>query len=282
METSTLRALIPSFRDSLIAQGRSESTAQAYCSDIRRFATYVDGRPGNDDVFTEYAPLAEDFINTERSTEKHANTILRHMSSLRAFYHYLRSVPVDATEPFVSYKAPRLQRASAHPLPGLMVDVNSMIVAAWRPHHKVLIALCGYAGLRVSEARSITPRDLFQDADDNWWLAVHGKGGVYREVPVSDELLQVIAEYGIVSAPDQPYVNLSDRAARAAITNIGRRAGITRNVSSHDLRHTFGTSIYSKTKDLRVTQELMGHASSSTTEGYTQVAQQAKLQAVKS
>ena len=279
---STLRAMIAPFRGSLRAGGRSEATAAAYASDIKKFVEWCEKRSvADNDHFAHYAELAADYVNEERHENNH-NTVLRHMSSIRCFYSFLRTVPVDVTEPFINYRGPKATRASSHPLPGLMVDVEAMILAAYRPHHKVLIGLCGYAGLRVTEARTITPRSLFQDHEANWWLAVHGKGGVYREVPVTDKLLTVLTDYATAGAPDEPYVDVKDRAARQAIKEVARRAGISRDVSSHDLRHTFGTTIYSNTKDLRVTQELMGHASSSTTETYTLVSQKAKRDAVES
>jgi integrase/recombinase XerD len=278
MSDGTLLAMVHPFGQSLIANGRSQATASAYTSDVRKFVNWIE--VNHLGTVENFDTLAAAYINAEREGEHNRNTVLRYMSSIRAFYNFLRSTGMELPEPFVAYKGPKPVRASSHPLPGLMVDVDAMVLAAYRPHHKVLIALCGYAGLRVSEARSICPRSLFMDGEANWWLAIHGKGGVYREVPVSDQLLRVLADYGHASGPDVPYVDIKDRAARQAIKGVARRAGITRDVSSHDLRHTFGTTVYSRTKDLRVTQDLMGHASSATTEGYTKVSQGAKLGAI--
>jgi len=262
------------FHDSLLAAGRSEATASAYESDITKFFQWR--QPTTHD----YGDEANAFITELRKGGTASNgSILRYMSALRAFHRYLIGAGFAATTPFVNYRPPKQHRASAHPLPGMMVDVDAMIKASWRPHHKVLIGLCGYAGLRVSEARSITPRSVITDHEGNAWLAVYGKGGTYREVPVADELWTLLTDYA-PAGPDDAYVQIGDRSARKAITQIACRAGITRDVSSHDLRHTFGTEIYSKTKDLRVTQELLGHSSSHTTEGYTGVAADSKRAAV--
>lgn len=263
------------FRDWLIAKGRSEATARSYASDVRKFLNRV-GRPPSPLAFDDQC---EEFINWERQGGAPSSTILRHMSTLRQYHKFLIYEGFDVPAPFTDYKGPKVQKLTAHPLPGMMDDVHSMIKTAWRPHHKMLIGLCGYAGCRVSEARSITPRSLFQDSQGNWWVAIFGKGGAYREVPVMDDLLDLLNEY-TPEGPDTPYVPVSDRAARHAITTIGERAGVERPVASHDLRHTFGSWVYGKTKDLRVTQELLGHADSKTTQGYTGVEQEAKRAAV--
>jgi site-specific recombinase XerD len=269
------------FHDSLLAAGRSTATASAYASDVTKFFQWLDlaGKPPMEDSF---GVDANEFITECRKPGLWAasnGSILRYMSALRAFHRFLIASGIRATIPFVNYRAPKQHRASAHPLPGMMVDVDAMIKASWRPHHRVLIGLCGYAGLRVSEARSITPRSILTDHDGNAWLAVYGKGGTYREVPVADELLTLLVD-NAPADPDTPYVQVGDRSARKAITQIAKRAGITRGVSSHDLRHTFGTEVYSKTKDLRVTQELLGHSSSHTTEGYTGITEDSKRAAV--
>lgn len=273
---SDIRDHLPGFEAHLLTQGRSPATARAYVADIRKFVDATDA------TVATYDTDAKSFVNglrTNPSVTTPVGSILRYMSAIRSFQRYLLSLGMAVAEPFEGYRGPKPVRASAHPLPGMMVDVDAMVKAAWRPHHKVLIGLCGYAGLRVTEARSVTPRSLMRDHEGHWWLTVTGKGGAYREVPVADELFALLDD-NAPEDPDTPFVPVGDRQARKAITEVAKRAGVTRGVSSHDLRHTFGTEIYSKTKDLRVTQELLGHASSQTTEGYTGVNAEAKRSAV--
>lgn len=266
---------VEGFQQYLLDQGRSKNTASAYASDARKFTEwlFLDGA-------TNFGTAANRYINEQRDADVASASVVRSMSAIRSFRNYLCNNVEQVNEPFVGYKSPRRYRATAHPLPRLMLDVDDMVQAAWRPHHKLLVGLCGYAGLRVSEARSVTPRSLVRDPDDEWWLTIHGKGGSYREVPVNEKLIYLLAEYGHAEGPDDPFVPIQDRAARRAITEIGKRAGVARPVSSHDLRHTFASEVYSRTKDLRVTQELMGHSSSVTTEGYTGVRAAAKRAAV--
>ena len=266
------------FKEYLLRQGRSENTAIAYVSDVRKFQTWSNQEFVQADP-NDFRGTSEKFINFLRSTESSNASILRYMSALRHCYKFLISTGESVTEPFTEYKGPRAQRATAHPLPGMMNDVHAMLKSAWRPQHRMLIGLCGYAGCRVTEARSITPRSIMTDAQGFHWLTIVGKGGAYREVPIMDELFELLDD-NQPEGPDTPYVGISDRAARNAITVIGQRAGVARSVASHDLRHTFGSWIYGKTKDLRMTQELLGHADSKTTQGYTHVEQNAKREAM--
>ena len=64
---------------------------------------------------------------------------------------------------------------------------------------------------------------------------------------------------------------MGDRSARALITRLGERAGLRRAIASHDLRATFATEVYNRTRDMRLVQELLGHSRLSTTQKYTQV-----------
>lgn len=166
------------------------------------------------------------------------------------------------------YMAPRPAKLQAHPLPGGVNDVMDLIDVAANPRKVALVALCGLAGLRVSEALSTDADDVDPDA---MVLAVRGKGDAYRVVPISQRAWAfIMPAYTEASRSkgNRKLVNYSDRYARKIITNLGATAILRRPIASHDLRMTFGTAAYNKSKDLRAVQELLGHANASTTEGY--------------
>src|SRR6478752_701308 len=98
-------------------------------------------------------------------------------------------------------------------------------------------------------------------------VTIKGKGEKIRVVPVSDEAWNVIASRVTNSfcTGDAPVVGLKDRFARRGIKDLGKRAGLQRDISSHDLRATFATAVYDKTKDIRLAQYLLGHFSVETT-----------------
>jgi len=141
-----------------------------------------------------------------------------------------------------------------------------------------LIALCGYMGLRVGEA--INVRIYHVDIKNQWLEVKWGKGRRERELPIPDKAVQILAEACHGRPDDAHVVDVSDRTARRWITAAGVAAGITRPVASHDLRATAGTHWYRVTKDLRVTQELLGHADSRTTELYTGITDDAMRNAI--
>lgn len=149
-----------------------------------------------------------------------------------------------------------------------------MVMSTRNPRHRALIALMGMCGLRVEEAVSVRPAD-FYGPDSDVWLRVRGKGSKERNVPVSSEAWSHLAKAVLLAAQAGTTVTrLSNSGARKAITRHAVNAGLSRHVASHDMRATFGTAAFRRSKNLRVVQELLGHASSSTTEVYTGVSAQ--------
>lgn len=147
-----------------------------------------------------------------------------------------------------------------------MADVERLVEATKDVHHRALLALLGFCGLRVSEARSIKARhiDIYRTI-----LVVRGKGDRERKIPLSMNALLVLFPIVIASSEDDLLVPISDTAARAFVRSVGRRV-LGRSIASHDLRATLLTAINDK-YGLRAAQEIAGHASSATTEVYTAV-----------
>lgn len=179
------------------------------------------------------------------------------------------------------YAAPTAAAPTPHPLPGLEDDLESLLAVAETITDKVLLTLLGRFGLRISEARSVQSNhfDLYE-----MLLAVHGKGEKTRNIPIASRawevLCPIVVENSITGRATQPIVNISDRTARDRVTRLGIKAGIKRPVASHDLRATFATVIYNKTKDIRVVQELLGHASVTQTQVYLGISMSTMRQAV--
>ncbi len=154
-----------------------------------------------------------------------------------------------------------------HPLPEGIEGVKLMCQSTNDPSKRALFALQGMAGLRVSEARSLHSDNI--DIQD-MMLTVRGKGDKTRAVPISNSAWPFVLDaYKASLESGMPLVNLSDRGARKAVTAAGHALGFKRDISSHDLRATGATHLYNQTKDIRVVQEFLGHASSVTTQVYT-------------
>lgn len=204
-------------------------------------------------VLEELESLAAAWLN-DRRRDVAAKTLARRITSMRALGRaYGVAILTD-------YSAPTPSQGVPHPLPGGEADLIRMMGAAKNDDERCLLAFTGLCGLRIGEALSIRVEDIDQH---RMLLRVRGKGDKTRIVPIS----KLAWSYMVVCATKawldkQPtLLNWSDRYARVLITMIGRRAAITTAVASHDLRATFATVAYKYSgKDLRVVQELLGHA----------------------
>jgi integrase len=154
-----------------------------------------------------------------------------------------------------------------------------MINYAKNPDQKALIALGGLVGCRIGE--SLAARFDWINVE-NMTIRIRGKGDKERTVPLSPLAWSHLQDAYVLSwaKPDKRLVSYEDRFARTIVGNLGVRAGLSRRVASHDLRATFGTAAYHETLNLRLVQELLGHASSNTTEVYTGVSMSEMRQAV--
>lgn len=257
--TLTLGAIVK-FQNSLSARGRSDQTVKCYGSDLRMMLEELEE---TEVTMEEFEDLAMDWLQEHRRSIA-PKTTSRRLTSLRAFAKW-----AGWGNLLSEYSAPTPARGMPHPLPEGIDGVKRLIEAARQENQVALIALCGLCGLRVAEALSIKPEDF----GPNGMLLVRGKGDKERHVPVSELAWSYLARPVTRAYVEggRPVVGLKDRFARRVITDLGVRAGLQRHISSHDLRATFATAVYDKTLDLRVTQELLGHASSTTTELYTGV-----------
>jgi site-specific recombinase XerD len=260
---------------SLAEKGKSPHTQKAYETDCRLFFDWAGPRYwGMTTDRDAYTAIAANYLNAYRR-DWSASTTARKVTALR----YLGRVLFPGESILQDYTPPRASKGYAHPLPKGMDDMRRLLETARRPDQRAFLALCGLAGLRVSEARLVRHGDFSVDDHGVMWVTVLGKGDRERSVPLSIACRKYVEP--VLKAQPREYVfSFGDRAARAFITRLGKRAGIDRNIASHDLRMTFGTSVFGASKDIRATQELLGHASSTTTEVYTAVSETTKRAAV--
>lgn len=189
---------------------------------------------------------------------KSPSTLIRRKAALNKFGEYV-GIGKLLTE--ASYRLPPSDPPNPHPLPTGMQGVVSLLDHTRSKDEYMLIYLCGMMGLRVDEAVNAkwADVDLTQRS-----LRVRGKGQKLRHIPITGDVLA----NAMFEAEDRNHhiIQFANSTARRRITNVGIRAGI--KVASHDLRATFATDIYSRTKDIRVVQLLLGHASVTTTQRY--------------
>lgn len=167
--------------------------------------------------------------------------------------------------------------ARRHRLPQtLSRDEQTAILAQTKnTRNQLLLRMMLIAGLRSSEATGL----LVEQVDlKNRQINVIGKGNYERIVWVTSPLARDIKRYLRVK-PVSPYLfpsrtgsRITTQYLRALVPHLAKRAGITRRVHPHMLRHTFATELYARTKDILLVQRALGHADIGTTEIYTHVA----------
>jgi integrase/recombinase XerC len=282
----------------------SPHTRRAYLSDLRQFAAQQ-GEGFSPDRTT--SAHVRDFLAGLHG-RRAAATLGRKLAALRAFFGFLMREGRCALDPTAGMSAPRLPRRLPRPLPvdecmGL-VDGVAAGPAPIDLRDRALLELLYGAGLRVSELASLDVRDLDLHRGD---VRVSGKGGKQRVVPLPAAARQALEAWiasrrapGILAQP--LFISLRNRRAslasaarseakpsggagyagavparldprdvRRIVARRGRRGGIASHVHPHRLRHSYATHLLDMGADLREIQELLGHASLSTTEKYTAV-----------
>jgi len=223
-------------------------------------------------------------------------SIARKLSSLRSFYKYLMRADLVPSNPVAGVHTPKLERRlpvflDEEEVGGLLSQPDTSTPLGLRD--RALLELLYATGLRVGELVALNRGDI--DYSDGW-VIVFGKGRKERAVPVGSEALQALGEYlnhgwphlrrlaaGAEQAmPEgrQPlFLNklggrLSDRSVRRLLDRYIDQLALTRHISPHKIRHSFATHMLDHGADLRSVQEMLGHASLSTTQVYTHVTTQ--------
>jgi integrase/recombinase XerC len=249
----------------LRAAGQSPKTIEARIAVITRFSVSLGSDPSHATTQQLATWLARS--GWSRGTRQ----IYRY--HLRAYYGWLAAaglIPADPSEPLLRIRAP-------HGPPRPVTDaVLSEILARARDPYLRYFVLAAYAGLRCQEVVTLEREDVDQDR-----LLVRGKGDKVRLVPTHPLVWQHIG-----GLPLGPIYHLGPYAPHVAAHKLSCHASqvLTRlghqQVTMHRLRHWFGSRTYQLTRNLRATQELLGHSSVATTQRYTQVSDEERRLAV--
>ena len=288
-------ALAPAMADALTrwldieagTRDRSPHTIKAYRDDLLSFLGFLGGHLGAPALPGTLAGLRQTdmraFAAAERARGLGARSLARRQSAIRSFLRWIADREGFDLSAALSTRSPKYRRSLPRPLApdqardmlGLASDSHDTPWIATRDA-AVLTLLYG-CGLRISEALGLDGRDWrFREA-----LTIRGKGGRERQVPVLPVAAQAVAEYlRLCPWPLEPDQALF-RGARGGRLSAGivettmRRArqamGLPPTATPHALRHSFATHLLSAGGDLRTIQELLGHASLSSTQVYTGV-----------
>jgi integrase/recombinase XerD len=276
--------LIDQFLDAVWAeQGLSDNTLAAYGSDLKFFAQWLKNRSmldaGTVDVSKFLASRYEAGIGNRSSA--------RILSSLRRFYgYYLRENRIS-TDPTALIESPHVGR----PLPNSLTEDDVELLlnapetsAALGMRDKTMLEMLYATGLRVSELVNLTQDQV---SLRQGVVRITGKGNKERLVPVGEEAINWLEKYcetsrrEILGQRQSDYIFVTTRGVamtRQAFWHIIKRyalkAGISKHLSPHTLRHAFATHLLNHGADLRVVQLLLGHSDLSTTQIYTHIARE--------
>lgn len=261
----------------------SGNTTKAYLADIDKLHAFV--KEQTDAIGPESVDraLLVAFIRHISKTGVSARSQARIISGIRAFFHYLLIEDVIAMNPAKDVDMPRMARKLPVVLSvqeiDKMIGTIDMSLPAGQRNKAIMETLYG-SGLRVSELINLKMSDIQQQAG---FVRVTGKGNKQRLVPLGSESLKHIQLYktGIRTGmlvskgfEDILFLNrFGKKLSREMVFNIvketARTAGVRKNISPHTLRHSFATHLVEGGADLRAVQEMLGHASITTTEIYT-------------
>jgi integrase/recombinase XerD len=273
-------------------KGLSQNTIDAYRRDLAMWHQYC--RVEEKDPATASSDDMTDYLDRLRSGRPPApkplapTSVARMLVSLRAFYRFLLREGHIVGDPTAKVGAPKKPRSI--PSAVSIEEVEDLIErpaadVLGRRDRAILETLYG-AGLRISELVGLDVDDT--DLDDGTVLIRRGKGGKARRVPVGRAAKRALGEYLSLSRPELATRSAASHAGGALFLNArgGRlsrqgcwkilkayasAAGLEKRVSPHTLRHSFATHMLDRGADIRVVQELLGHASLATTQVYTLV-----------
>ncbi|MCX6395399.1 MAG: site-specific tyrosine recombinase XerD [Propionibacteriales bacterium] len=277
-----------------VERGLATNTLTSYRRDLRRYLGYLDQLGiGDLDAITEQTVLG--FLMALREGDRDnpplsATSAGRTVVAVRGFHKFAVSDGLASTNPAVRVKPPSPAKRLPKALP--LADVEAILDAAGAPEtnlalrDRALLELLYGTGARISEAVGLDVDDLdLGDGEQPGTVLLRGKGGKERIVPVGRFAREAIGAYLTRARPDlvaagkggpAMFLNarggrLSRQSAWTVIVRSAERAGVRAEVSPHTMRHSFATHLLEGGADVRVVQELLGHASVTTTQIYTLV-----------
>jgi len=280
IDPSWARALA-GFDKALARQGMADKTRRAYGVDIGQLAAWASAHDLGPAQLEHRALRRYAGVLSERGASK--TTVARKLAAIRAFYREQLRTGAVLSNPADLVASPR--KDSHLPTVLKQAEVGGLLEAmpASTPlelRDRAIFELCYSAGLRAEELVNLDTQSLDPDAEE---LRVEGKGGRTRIVPAGEPAWRALEAYlqrgrpALQGEPD-PALFLSKSGRRLSTSDIRRRlalavrrAAVQAGVSPHTLRHSFATHLLEGGADLRSIQELLGHASISTTQTYTRV-----------
>lgn len=280
-----------------VERGLAANTLTSYRRDLRRYQEYLAEVGIEELAAISEATVASFLVRLREGDADHpplsSTSAARTVVAVRGFHKFAVADGLVEVDPAAAVKPPTPAKRLPKALP--LSDVEAILEAAGSPgttlalRDRALLEVLYGTGARISEAVGLDVDDLDVGATEEvGTVLLRGKGSKERIVPVGSYAREAVDAYLVRGRPELVAVStrsttggalflnarggrLSRQSAWAVLQRAAARAGVTRDVSPHTLRHSFATHLLDGGADVRVVQELLGHASVTTTQVYTLV-----------
>lgn len=270
--------------DLRLARSRSDNTVLAYQGDICSFLSFLQSYDNASLTLERLLGLQprewRAWLTEQRGQDLSVMTLTRRLTALKSFYRFLLREGLLEDHPILSARHPRIPKGLPRPASAPEIELLAGAMSSegspeWvRKRDLALLTLLYGCGLRIQEALSLDGKDWGQD-----YLTVLGKGGKSRQVPLLPLVRQCVQDYKELcpfdlSGPQPLFVGvrgsrLLAQVFEAHVRRARRFLGLPETLTPHALRHSCASHLLATSGDLRGIQELLGHASLSTTQIYT-------------
>ncbi|GAB6072526.1 site-specific tyrosine recombinase XerD [Venenivibrio stagnispumantis] len=268
---------------------KSPHTVKNYKSDLKHFIQAI----GDKDIENITKADIAKFRMYLQMNKKKSSTIARKLASLNSFFQYFIDIEIINASPITKSHRPKVSQK----IPASLSDeeIKKILDNIQSLQDKVIISMMLTTGIRSSELLNIKRKNiiLYREnqtysidyainnglkENDVAFIKIKGKGDKERDIPISGKTLEILIEY-LKEIPFEDIFPISYYSLWRRIKNIGKSLGI--ELHPHKLRHTAATMALKSGTELRIIQELLGHASPTTTARYAKVGQKALIEATK-
>ena len=270
-----------------LEKGNSDNTIESYLRDVRKLLQFIDLEKPNKSFRDLQLADIQEFLMYLNNFGLNEQSQARILSGIKSFYKFLILENIVSKNPSALIEAPKLSRKRPDTLSYAEIQQILNAIDLSTPEgmrNRAMIETLYSSGLRVTELINLTRANLFLDVD---FIKVTGKGDKERLVPIGSEAKKYIEMYtnevrvhidikkGFENTLflNRRGKNLSRVMVFYVIKEAVQKAGIQKTVSPHTFRHSFATHLVEGGADLRAVQEMLGHASITTTEIYTHLDQ---------
>lgn len=274
-----------------LEKGLSPNTVAAYSTDLLDFIDYLNNRGVNDFSGVARSTIL-DYLSDCKDRNMEPTTLARRLVSIKVLFRYLfqeKLIPADITDVMDSPKLWRLLPDFLSPM-----EIDRLLEAYPKSgkdpltfRNRTILEVMYASGLRVSETVKLQINSIHLDEEI---VRVIGKGNKERIIPIGKPAIELVTQYQneirpqLATNPEDTTLFLSKNGKPlnreriwAIVKEAAKLAGINKSIHPHTLRHSFASHLLENGADLRIIQEMLGHADISTTQIYTHVDQQRLL-----